>query len=323
MRVLIIGTGVIGVTYAWQLSKSGNDVSLFVRKEKKELIENQGLNINCLDLRHKSKKEISEVYKPEIVCDINEDEGYELIIVPINSNEIKSILPVLSEYKSRADILFFHNKWSDNCEIEKYLEPSRYLLGFPFKSGGGRDGNRINTVIFGDSICVTMLGECDGRITERVKKIESIMKSADMNPEVSSDIMSWLWTHYVWAAANLGAYIKAGSYEKFSKNTRIIRELYLAMKEGFEICKIRGADPRKVYPVKLFYLPLFLLIPYTKYFYNKPGMKEMFEGHVLHSPEEMKAMYYELLQAGVYYGIRMPYYEGLKKSIDDYYGNNV
>jgi 2-dehydropantoate 2-reductase len=161
MKVLVIGAGVIGVTYAWQLSKSGNNVSLLVRKEKKELIKNKGLIINCIDLRGKRKMETKEVYRPEIVCEINEGEGYELIIVPVNSNQIKTILPALSEYKGSADILFFHNKWSDNKEIEEYLEPSRYLFGFPFKAGAGRNGNIINAVIFGDSICATMLGESD------------------------------------------------------------------------------------------------------------------------------------------------------------------
>ena len=42
MKILILGAGVIGTTYAWQLSNAGNDVTLFVRAEEKRKIERGG-----------------------------------------------------------------------------------------------------------------------------------------------------------------------------------------------------------------------------------------------------------------------------------------
>jgi 2-dehydropantoate 2-reductase len=318
MKILVIGSGVIGVTYAWQLSEAGSDVSLFIKKEKAGLIQDKGIEIRGTDLRKGHKREIDVLFRPGIVTEISEEEGYELIIVPVNSNQVSGILPLLGNYKGNADIMFFHNKWSDNDEIEKYLEPSRYFFGFPFKAGGGRENYRIDTVIFGSSLCATMLGEKDGRITERVRRIEGELKKADMNPKVTDKMMAWMWTHYVWGAANIGAYVKAGSYEKFTRSSAVIRECYLAMREGFEVCRARGINPKSVSPTKLFYLPLLALIPYTKYFYNTDGMQEMFEGHVMHSPDEMKAMYYDILECGERYSVDMPYYKGFKKYIDEF-----
>jgi len=39
MNILIIGTGVIGCGYGWQLSESGNQITHFVRTGQKERIE--------------------------------------------------------------------------------------------------------------------------------------------------------------------------------------------------------------------------------------------------------------------------------------------
>ncbi|PKO04952.1 MAG: hypothetical protein CVU41_14420 [Chloroflexi bacterium HGW-Chloroflexi-3] len=81
------------------------------------------------------------------------------------------------------------------------------------------------------------------------------------------------------------------------------------MREGWKICKRQGINPRKVSPTKYYYLPFFLLIPFTNWIYRQKGMQDRFEGHVQHSPEEMKDMYYTLLQLGKKYGINMPVYE--------------
>jgi ketopantoate reductase len=42
MKILILGAGVIGTTYAWQLSNAGQDVTLFVRKANLERIKKEG-----------------------------------------------------------------------------------------------------------------------------------------------------------------------------------------------------------------------------------------------------------------------------------------
>lgn len=81
------------------------------------------------------------------------------------------------------------------------------------------------------------------------------------------------------------------------------------MREGWKICERQGINPRKVSPTKYYYLPFFLLIPFTKWIYRQKGMQDRFEGHVQHSPEEMKDMYYTLLQLGKKYGINIPVYE--------------
>ncbi|GAI73383.1 unnamed protein product, partial [marine sediment metagenome] len=90
-------------------------------------------------------------------------------------------------------------------------------------------------------------------------------------------------------------------------------------KEGWEICRVQGIDPKQVAPTKYYYLPFFILVPFTRWLYNKKGMREMFAGHVKHSPEEMKDMYFTLLALGKQIGIRMPVYEGYQNYVLDYF----
>jgi len=39
MKILVFGAGVIGISYAWQLSLAGHDVALLVRPGRKQELE--------------------------------------------------------------------------------------------------------------------------------------------------------------------------------------------------------------------------------------------------------------------------------------------
>jgi hypothetical protein len=51
-------------------------------------------------------------------------------------------------------------------------------------------------------------------------------------------------------------------------------------------------------------------------------MREMFEGHVRHSPDEMKDMYFTLLAQGKRYKVPMPVYQEYEKYVEAYFSRN-
>jgi 2-dehydropantoate 2-reductase len=321
MRILTIGTGVIGTTYSWQLHKAGYYTTHLVRKHKIEAYKAQGIHIRCLDLRKPGGVVSEEYYRPNFVDDFSSAGGYDYILVAVNSNQLADLLPELSAKAGKATIVFLQNmRLGDDGLIEQHLDHSRYIIAYPFKAGGGRVGNTIDTVIFGLPLADTVIGEVDGRVTPRVKALHAMLKKANLNPRIIPDIIPYIRTHYVWAACCVAAYIKAGTYDRF-KQADMIRESYLAMREGWEICIRQGLNPRKVAPTKYYYLPFPLLVPGTKWLYNQKGMREMFEGHVQHSPEEMKDMYYTLLAEGKKYNVAMPTYASYQESIEAYFNN--
>jgi 2-dehydropantoate 2-reductase len=260
-----------------------------------------------------------ETYRPNFVDDFSTNDRYDYVLVSVNSDQLADLLPELDAKAGSATIVFLQNmRIGDDEMIGRYLDRSRYVLAYPFKAGGGRTGNIIDTVIFGQSLANTVLGELDGTETARVKALHRMLKKANMNPRIIPDIVPYIRTHYVWAACSVAAYIKAGTYERFNQ-VDMIKESYLAMREGWEICVRQGINPRKVAPTKYYYLPLSLLVPATKWLYDQKGIREMFDGHVQHSPGEMKDMYFTLLALGKKYGVEMPVYESYQKYVEDYF----
>jgi 2-dehydropantoate 2-reductase len=319
MKILVIGAGVIGTTYAWQLQKIGCEITHLVRKNKIENYKNEGIQIRCLDLRKSEGILVEESYHPKFVDDFPENDGYNFIIVSVNSNQLADFLPKLNDKTGSATIVFLQNlRIGDDELIAKSLIQSKYIIAYPFKAGGGRTENVIDTVIFGMSLTNTVLGEVDGTVTERVREFHRLLKTACMNPKIIKDIIPYVRTHYIWGACCVAAYIKAGNYENF-KQAKIIKESYLAMREGWEICEKQGINPKKVAPTKYYYLPFFFLIPLTQWIYRQKGMKEMFEGHVHHSPEEMKDMYFYLLELGKQYDVDIRVYKAYQPYIEEYF----
>lgn len=319
MKILVTGTGVIGTTYAWQLALSGNTLVHFVRPGKKRALVERGIRVRCLDQRCGRNAERETVYQPAIVDDFGPGDGYDLIICSVNSHQLAELLPLLADRAGDTTILFLQNmRPGDDELIDRYLDQSRYVIGYPFKAGGGRDESGIDTVIFGNYLSNTVLGERNGRITPRLKVLHRLLAGADMNPKMIRKIVPYIRTHYIWAAASLGAYMKAGSWERFI-GPEITRESCLAMREGWKICERQGIKPRRVAPTCYYYLPLPLMVPLIGFMYRDGGMRRMFEGHVGHSPEEMRTMYYDVLGLGETYGIDMPYYRGFKRFVDGYF----
>ena len=316
MKILIIGAGVIGVTYGWQLSLAGNQITMYVRQGKKEKLEQSGIPITCLDTRHGKKKQTETIFHPEFVEELYPDNHYDLIMVAVNSNQISSVLPLLKEGAGNTDIMFFSNNWPGIGEISNMLDESGYFFGYPFKAGGGRDDQGCQLVIFGNPITNTVLGEVNGRSSHRVKRIYRELKKADMNPVISKDIIGYLWAHFAWAAASVAAYLEAGSYEMFVSADNL-RKSYLAMRECFKVCKSRGKNPARIVPTLYYYAPLFLLVPFTQLLYSREDMRRMFEGHVTHSPKEMVDMYAEVLYAGEKSGISMPNYKSYQTAVEN------
>lgn len=193
--------------------------------------------------------------------------------------------------------------------IADHLSPDQYVLGYPFKAGGGREGQLIDTVIFGNLLSHTMLGRVDGKMTALLKAVGRAFNDAGMRPQICRKMTAYLRTHYVWAAASIGAFLKEGSYERFLSK-EIQTEAYTAMREGWEICRAQGIDPRSVSPTRYFYLPLWMLVPITRTMYDNEGMRRMFRGHIRHSPEEIRIMYNDVIRLGDRYGLAMPTYRG-------------
>lgn len=260
MKILFIGTGVIGTVYGWQLAEIGHSVTHFVRTGKAAQIEQEGILIRGADLRKRQNQPFDFTYQPVVTEEISA--GYDLIVVPLQRTQLPEVLPLLAGRVGQADILFFQNIWSTQ-DIERYLQPGQYLYGFPRLVAGHKEGNRVECTIFSNPGQATMLGERDGQFTPRLESIKEMFQEADLRPQIAPHILGWLAAHYVEWIGPVGAILEAGSVQAFARNTTLIRKSILATREGLEVCRARGYAVQKAAPQNLRLLkslPLFLTI---------------------------------------------------------------
>lgn len=87
--------------------------------------------------------------------------------------------------EGKAHVLFFQNNWDCFDEIACFLRPELYFFGFPFMVGGGREADGIYCVISGMKYSHTPIGEVNGAITPRVRKILQALEGASLKPVVT------------------------------------------------------------------------------------------------------------------------------------------
>lgn len=306
MKILIYGAGIIGSTYGWQLAEAGHDITVFVRKGQKLQIEEQGIHLVCQDFRNGRKKTVDTVFRPHVIDELDTQNDFEYIIVATNKIQLPDVLPVLGTSAGKAHVLFFQNNWDCFDEIACFLKPEQYFFGFPFMVGGGREADGIYCVISGMKYSHTPIGEVNGAITPRVRKIVQALEGASLKPVASRQILLWIISHYATAAGLTAGILSAGSAAKFVNDLSIIRTTIRAIREGFSICLKRGYDAKAEKANKLYQLPLFFSVPIAKKIYSNEALQLMFDGHVRHSPEEVRQMLEDLIAYGVKYGVVTP-----------------
>lgn len=316
MKILIYGAGVIGCTYGWQLSEAGYDITLMVKPAKREQYEKQGVGIVCLDYRTGERQIRETTFYPNIIDRLDKDNDFEYIIVAVGSNYLPEILPVLSQSAGKAHILFFQNVWfKDVGAIGKYLLPSQYFFGLPFMAGGGKAGDVINSIISGSTYSKTLLGEADGSLSARVRKIAEAMQKAAIKPFVSDQIINWLIPHCGFIAAISASGIKAGGISKLLKDKNLLKESVKAIRESFRICEKKGIDPKKEKVNQLYYLPSFICMPIMKKIFGNEDMSMMFDGYISQSAQEVRIMLKSIIGDGKMQAIATPYLDDLYKTV--------
>jgi ketopantoate reductase len=318
MKILIYGAGIVGCTYGWQLAENGNKITVLVRKGKKELIDKNGIHIQCHDFRGKGKKIIDAVFRPQVIEELSSKNDFDYIIIATNNIQLKEVLPDLAKNSGKANIMFFQNNWNYFDEIAEQLPVEKYFFGFPFMVGGGIDRECIHCAISGSKFSNTLLGELNGTVTPRIEKMAEALNKAQLKPLISQQIHTWLITHYAVAGGLSAGILNAGSATSFTSNRSMIKETIKSIRESLEVCKKRGIDPKSEKSNKFYYIPLFISAPLAQKIYSNEALSFMFDGHINHSPKEIIKMVEDIIYDGERYNVDMPHlrklYNGITKS---------
>jgi 2-dehydropantoate 2-reductase len=185
MRIVVVGAGVIGSTYGGALARSGHEVSLLARGRRLADLQAHGLVLN--DAGSGQRTEISL----PVLSELSPDDRYDLMLVPVRSDQLASLLPILVDMVDCPDILFLGNTVGHKTKLMAALG-ERALFGFP-AVGGSREGVVVTYVLIHQQ--KTMLGEADGASTARARRIQTMFGNAGCPTRISTNICGWVLGH--------------------------------------------------------------------------------------------------------------------------------
>ncbi len=185
MKVVIVGAGAMGSIYGGFLAEAGNEVYfLDVFKEHVDNINRDGLWIEGSS-GNRYIKGIKATSDPEEVGVVD------LAIVFVKStitdiaiNQNKSVIG------PETTVLTLQNGLGNIEKLKTVVKESQIIAGTTSHGANLLGPGRVKHAGHG----ATVIGELDGSVTERIKKIADIFQNAKLDPvSVSNNVMGLIW----------------------------------------------------------------------------------------------------------------------------------
>jgi 2-dehydropantoate 2-reductase len=279
MRILVYGAGVQGSQYAVFLHQAGQDVTILARGERLAQIRQHGI---VLEQNDSGKRTVTQV---PVVDTLKPDDAYDLVLVPMRSNQIESILPVLAANEHTPNVLFLGNNIHGPEKMVAALGRERVLLGFA-SAAGVREGSVVRHPAIGRG--VTYVGELDGQETPRLAQIAAVFALSPFPVKIQPDIHAWLKTHVALVIPfALGIYMCAGDNTRLAHTRDALVLVVRAIREGFTALKARGITITPAYLGRIMYLPEPLLVAFLSRMFNTQFAEIGLAGHANAARDEM------------------------------------
>ena len=278
MRILVLGAGVIGSVYAGRLVQSGHDVTLLARGARLADLQTRGLVLHDAETGDRS------VVPVPAVGELAADDRFDLVLVPVRAEQLRSTLPVLTGMTDGSDVLFFGNTADKQAELTATLG-SRALFGFP-AAGGIRDGQVVRYVLIRQQ--KTMLGESDGGTSPRVRHLRGVLEGAGFPTLISADIEDWLVGHAAFVVPIAFALDRVGGDPAtLAADAATMRLLVSATRQAFAALRADGNAEIPTNLRILYRLPEGLVVRYWRRVLDGPRGELWFGAHSRAAPEEM------------------------------------
>jgi len=281
IKILVYGAGVIGSIFAYKLKSGGNEVSILARGKRLDDLKKHGLIVQD-DIFHKT-------YKTDItvVDRLDREDFYDIILVIMQRQQVSQILPFLKENISPI-IIFTGNNPSGATEYLNFIEKNRILLGFG-GPGGYREDYKIIAAYVDDAILY--VGELDGKISERLNNIKTILNNSGIKVDLSKDIDAWLKTHAAFISP-----LAMGGYAAMNRNKTLGTDLELVnlalhgIRENMKALKEKNIE---ILPKKfkiLTWIPLLIIRKKLIGLLNSEFGRIALSGHANAAKNEMKRL---------------------------------
>jgi ketopantoate reductase len=286
MKTLIVGSGVIGVIYGWALRQAGVDVTHFVRPGKKVRFPN-GATLDLLDERKGYLPKSMQHYPLRCVEAISPSDGYELIIVPTNAQQVESALQDLLPVSGNALFLIFSGNWDGTTAYDAILPRERYLLGYPDAGGTIRDS--VYWTNIGPEV---HLGLLEGQSAEHLERVKAIFARANLRPDVQPNILHWLWVHNAGVIGIAAAFAKYRNIPEFLSDKSLVNQSLRATKELYALCTRRGVNLKQFPEISYMNWPLWLVAILLRLNIRRNESMQRYTAHAASDGSLQETMYF-------------------------------
>ena len=189
-KILIFGTGAVGGYYGGVLVKAGFDVTFIARRKNYETLKKNGLT-----LIRNGKKEIIPINVVEACHGMS---CFDYILICVKSKDTKSASESIKNIVGpNTTVASFQNGVENEKIIASIIGKDKVIGALVFIATQMTEPGVV--VYVGDNRAV--LGELDGKITNRVTEFQKILESTGTQCTVSTDILSDMWNKLIWNTA--------------------------------------------------------------------------------------------------------------------------
>jgi 2-dehydropantoate 2-reductase len=236
-RVLVYGAGPLGSLFAARLQQGGNDVSILARGKRLTDLREHGIVLVDVLTEERAVTQVT------IVEELAPGDAYDLVLVIMRKNHALQILPVLAANQHTPNVLFLMNNAAGPGALVETLGKERVLTGFP-GSAGYHEGHAVHCLTgTDDDEAYVLLGEVDGRITERTREVARILDSAPgFRAEIRTDMDTWHKYHVALLFPSLAPALHAASVDNYrlARTRDLVVQAVRAMREGFRVLRSLG-----------------------------------------------------------------------------------
>ncbi len=235
MKILVLGRGVIGSQYGWALEQAGNTVDFYVRKSSRHDYKDY-LELHTYDGRQ--KKMIEENWNINLRYEIPEDEGYDLILISVNPEQVAGAIESVSPIAKEATILLMGNYGGDPLKKIDLPIKEQCIVGFP-GAGGGIDDNVLHGIMYSSF----ELGIKGDKPSAREEKVRKLFEDAGFKVKLQKNIDAWLVNHYVLNAAMEAEVMKRGSFAAVVESQDGLKNMLLNARRMVPYVKAKNIKP--------------------------------------------------------------------------------
>ncbi|RAX20979.1 ketopantoate reductase [Actinomyces sp. Z5] len=306
VRILIVGAGVIGLSYGWLLSRCHETTVLARPPRAEQLRAGVQMRLHRAGGGHR-RQPLFGRYLPEVVT---APVDAELTLVTVDRLHLHEVLPTVAPLAGRTSLLFMLNHWDIVTQLREWLPREDYVLGFPGQIGGGR------TDAGGDVGIEATLYRHGTRLEAdtpakraALDTAVSALTTAGLSVRRERDMAGWLAVHYLQQSLTLGPLLEAGAYDRLCTDRDALRRMVLALREGVAVCRARGIVTGGIQPAPLLRLPARIVAVGLGRMFAQADTRRMVLAHLAHGREEWRAGFFEVLEAGEHFGVPMPVWD--------------